>query len=400
MAALDRRPTGPDASPGRRGRSRWRCLWLSAAAATAVLAGCSSGDGSQPTEPAATSDTAEASQPEADGSAQTAQPEPSTGDPATAVPTTDGPTTAGPDGAGGGQPTCRQIEVTTAGDVERLELIETSGLVAGRADRGVLWAINDSGQEAGIYAIDETGRDLGFFALTGPDGPIATVDTEDLAMAGGQIHLADIGDNGRRRPSVQIYLLDEPSVGGGPAPDGTVNPSSIITATYPDGPTDAEALLADPVTGELLILSKDGDDGDAPTRLYAVPPQVDGGRESVETELVGMLDVAALTARSSRFSIAGLIFPGAVTGADISEDGRTIALRTYGSVWLFPRLDGQTMAEALTGNEPCEGGTDSEPQGETVAFLPTGQDGSLRYATISEGNNPPVNVVAVELANP
>ena len=68
-----------------------------------------------------------------------------------------------------------------------------------------------------------------------------------------------------------------------------------------------------------------------------------------------------------------------------TADGALIAVRTYGSVWLFERGPGQSLAEALAG-PPCEGGAAAETQGEAVGFLPSAGDGQVRYVTVSEGD--------------
>ncbi len=279
--------------------------------------------------------------------------------------------------------------------MERIELTETSGLVASRRHRGVLWATNDSGQRSGIYAIDERGRDLGFFALTEGGAERSTVDVEDLAIADDTIYLADIGDNARRRDTVAIHVLAEPEPGG----DGDVDVVTTVEFRYPDGPTDAEALIVDPDRDELVILSKDLDDPSGPTRLYTVPLPADsgdgasgaGGGGIVEATAAGVLDVVALTEASEGFSLSSLLFPGSVTGADLSPTGDLVALRTYGSVWLFRHRPGQPIAESLTATEPCEVGAAAEAQGETVAFLTGSAPGTIGYVTISEGGNPPVN---------
>lgn len=301
---------------------------------------------------------------------------------------------------------CRAVETGTAGRVERVELIEASGVVASRRHDGVLWAHNDSGRAVGVYAFDAEGNDLGFFELAGPDGPVTATDVEDIAIIDGTIYLADIGDNQERRSSITIHLFDEPT----PGADGVATVGRMITARYPDGPTDAEAMIVDPVTGRILILSKDLEDGDAPTRLYLLDPNGPEGSgepgEPVELEPVGSLDVAELTSRSSVFSINGLLFPGSVTAADITATGDLIALRTYGSVWLFGRTPGQTVVDALAG-EPCEGPVESEAQGESIGFLPDrgdddGSDGNgdtIRYVTVSEGSNPPVNIATVKIGD-
>lgn len=291
---------------------------------------------------------------------------------------------------------CQRGDRRSDGRVERVELTEASGLAASRAHNGVLWAHNDSGQAAGLFAIDLAGRDLGFFALTAGGQPVDALDVEDVAIDGSTIYLADVGDNGRRRGSVTIYVFDEPE----PGADGAVEVVRSIEVTYPDGPTDAEAVVVDPIDRVLVILSKDLDDVTAPTRIYSVPLPIDQtGDVSVEAELVGSLDVASISAGSSSISIGGLLFPGAVTGADLSPAADLVVLRTYGSAWLFTRSAGQSVVEAL-GGEPCEGGAAGETQGEAIAFLPEGDNhgGTVRYATLGEGLQQPVNLTTIGAA--
>ncbi len=290
--------------------------------------------------------------------------------------------------------TCTGGDIGPSGTVSDDQLTETSGLAASQQHEGVLWAHDDSGAEAGIHAIGTDGADRGFFAIEG----VAARDTEDVALANGRIHLGDIGDNNRARDSIAIHVFDEPT----PADAGTVTAIdgvATITARYPDGPTDAEALIVDPVTDEIVVLSKDLDDGEAVTRIYTVPREP-GTAEPVAMTLVGSLDVFALTSASSALSIASILFPGQVTAADISPDGSVIAVRTYGSLWLFPRLPGQSVAEALTA-QPCEVDIASERQGEAVAFLgPVSGDehpGTVSLATVGEGQAPPINVATVQL---
>lgn len=302
---------------------------------------------------------------------------------------------------------CRPIDTTSAGRLDRTEVTEASGLAASGRHRGVLWTHNDSGGAAGVYAFDLDGRDLGFFALLQGGEPVTLVDAEDLAIVDGTLYLGDIGDNGRRRSSVAIHLFEEPTRVGA---DGTVETSRVVEIRYPEGPTDAEALLVDPVTGELVLLSKESEDKSGPTRIYTVDPiaaEDDGtsgrGGEPIEATLAGTVDVAALTRSSTAggFNPAAVLFPGAVTGADVSPAGDLIAIRTYGSVWLFDRAPGQSLAAALQG-PACEGGAAAEGQGEAVAILPPsrnggGDPGSVEYVTVGEGRAPPVNVQRVEL---
>ncbi len=389
---------------GARPRTPATVVLVVASVLAVASAACSGGDGAErPAEsPASTATTAsgqDATAPDTTTAAPTATPDSGAGSP-----TNDdrpdpgaGETPAGSDAGFA----CRPLEETSPGRVEDPALVEASGIVASRRHQDVLWAHNDSGLAGGVHGLNLAGERLGFWALGTADDTVAAIDIEDIALFEDRIHLADIGDNTRSRSSVAIHVFDEPTPGG----DGNITEVTTIEARYPDGPTDAEALLVDPLTGELLIMSKDLDDRRALTRLYAIPPRspaADATGEPVTMEPVGSLDVAALSSRSSAFSIGGMLYPGSVTGADISADGSVIAVRTYGSVWLFARQPDQTMAEALA-SDPCEGGAAAETQGESVGLLTDRGDGAageprlVRYVTVSEGTNPPVNLVTVEV---
>ncbi len=318
----------------------------------------------------------------------------------------------GDEAVAGGDFDCRPLELWSDGEVERTELIETSGLAASRQHDDVLWGHNDSGNPGGLFAFDLAGRDLGFFDLVDDGQEVAVIDTEDLAIVDSTIYLADFGDRGQPRTEIAIHVITEPE----PGQDGVAEVERTIRARYPDGPTDAEALLVDPLTGDLLVFSKDIEAPRELTRLYALTgdgsssdnsssdsssndsSSSDG--EPVDLTLVGTLDAVALTRAGTGFSLGSLTFPGAVTAADITTDGRLIAVRTYGSIWLFNRHPDQTMGQALTGT-PCEARPATESQGEAVAFLPTGGptegDGSVRIATVSEGLHPPVNLLEVSV---
>ncbi|MEM7275266.1 MAG: hypothetical protein AAF547_19475 [Actinomycetota bacterium] len=301
-------------------------------------------------------------------------------------------------------PPCAEVTVASDGRIVSDQLVETSGLAAssGRSD-GLVWATNDSGHPTALHGLGLDGADLGFFSVVDPSGdPVDAADVEDLAIHDGLVYLADIGDNGSRRERVTIWVVDEPDPDAG---DSTAAAVARIDVTYPSGPRDAEAFLVDPVTGALLILDKDLEED--LTRIYEIePPDLSGaaggtepGGELVVIEaaarLAGAVDAARIPDEVSELTASALLFPGAVTAADISTDGATVAVRTYGTVLLFDRPDGTSVAEILSTTEPCETGTAREGQGESLAFLPPGPDGSIRYVTASEGEFRPVNVVTV-----
>jgi hypothetical protein len=258
-----------------------------------------------------------------------------------------------------------------AGEVGEPALVETSGLAASRAHDGVLWAHNDSGDQPRVFALGEDGEALGAYAVDGAEN----VDWEDVAVGPGPdgasaLYLGDIGQNGGLRDPVTVYRVPEPDA----APDGaggTLAGAEALALTYPSGSVDAEALLVDPVTGDLFVVTKviEG----TSTILRAAADDLAPGAP------IAMEEAGTVTVTDPG-EVDGATFPGTlVTGADISPDGSVVVLRTYKEVLAYARPEGATVAEALAG-EPCAVPVPGEPQGEAVAV--TGAGDAL--VTISE----------------
>jgi len=252
--------------------------------------------------------------------------------------------------------------VTVAGTVESGDLVETSGIAASRLAPGVLWAHNDSGDDARLYAVGPGGEDLGAVAIA--DG--LAFDWEDLASGPGPdagrpyLYIGDIGDNlGIRRGRVTVYRVPEPDP---TAAIDSVPVEAIFVLDSPDGAQNFEALFV--ADGSIYLATKDRQT----TRIYqSAPLTEDGG---------GLLTL-----------IATLDLGAEVTAADISWDGSTIAFRGYDTVWMWHREANMTIADALA-TAPCTVASPHEEQGEALAFL---GDGSM--VTVSEGSNPELNVV-------
>ena len=117
------------------------------------------------------------------------------------------------------------------------EIPETSGLAVSRRHPGLLWSHNDSGSAAVLFALDTAGTLRGRVPVS-----IRTRDWEDISAArcpsGDCLYIADIGDNRRARQQVYIYRVREPA----PGDKATAQPE-LFTATYPDGPQNAEAMF-------------------------------------------------------------------------------------------------------------------------------------------------------------
>ena len=182
-------------------------------------------------------------------------------------------------------------------------IVESSGLVV---DGDLLVTTNDSGDTGRVFAVARTGETVGVTRWS--DDP---VDVEALAPAGpGEVWVGDIGDNASARDSVSVTRVP---VGEG---DRTVA-EPAYRLVYPDGGHDAEALLADPTSGRLYVVTKEVFGG----TVYAAPATLDATRDN-------------------RLRPLGPV-TGIVTDGSFLPDGRHVVLRTYSRavVYTFPGLE-------------------------------------------------------------
>jgi hypothetical protein len=255
-----------------------------------------------------------------------------------------------------------RLDVERIGRVVPAALDEISGVAASRLHPGVLWVHDDSGGQARVYALGRTGRLRATVAVDNADA----VDWEDVAIGPGPapgvpyLYVADIGDNEARRREVVVYSFPEPAL------DRESVPAHRIALRYPDGAHDAEALVVDPLRGDVLVLTK----ALGPAAVYRARPG------SVTLQRVG--------------SVPGL---APVTAADVSPDGRVVAVRTYAGIGVWRRAPGRPLWTAFAGRR-CAAPAPPEVQGEAVAFA---RDGRSLF-TIAEGEHPPVYRVAAPRA--
>jgi hypothetical protein len=262
-----------------------------------------------------------------------------------------------------------KLVTTTAGPITDPALTEISGIHTGVRNPGVWWVHNDSGDTARVFALDGTGAVRGTYSLTGA----TAVDWEDIAVVAGPtpgsgtIYAGDIGDNALARSEIQVYRVAEPEVPAtGPAVTTALSGVETLHLTYPDGPHDAETLLVDPATGDILVITKlllGGTVG-----IYRAAAPLAAGSTTQLTE------VDTLTYPSG--------LANAVTGGDVSADGTAIVIRTYGNVRVYNRAGGATLWGALR-TPACTAPLPSEGQGEAVGFNPA----ATSLVTVSEGAN-------------
>ena len=251
------------------------------------------------------------------------------------------------------------------------EIKEASGISASTRADDLFFIHNDSGDTARFFAVDDHGCTQAVFDLADP-GIIAN-DWEDMARGpevdgSPTLWFADIGDNAARRTTVSMYRVAEPKVRrressadpAVPCPPARARtvPATGYELAYEDGPHDAEALLVDPRTGRLYIVSKVLT-GDA--TVYAAPAKLSRKRRNVLTKVA---------------TIPGLTN---VTSGDIDPDGSRLVLRTYDAAYEFPIPNGDVVAAFAA--PPRQIVLPRMPQGEAITYT---RDSSA-WVTSSEG---------------
>ena len=238
------------------------------------------------------------------------------------------------------------------------QIDEASGMVASRSMPGNLWVQQDSGNPTDIALLNQDGTVKGKMSLP---APVDNRNWEDMGIGPGPqdgtnyIYLADTGDNNLQYPFYLIYRFPEPKSLTEP-----VTKAERMFFKYPDGSHDAEAILVDPQTKDIWIITK----RETKVRLYrfAYPQNIN--------DVTTVQDYGELP-----FSV--------VTGAAISSDGNEILVRTYTNIYYWKRQNNEPIAETLQRREGRAVPYRLEPQGEAVCF----DKDDKGYFTLSERNN-------------
>lgn len=263
------------------------------------------------------------------------------------------------------------------GVIDDPRLPEASGILAVRGMTRTYWVHNDSGDAPRVLAIRQDGTVL----LEARVPRAAATDWEDIARGPGParpeggrppcLFLGDIGNNARDRRILVVWRFEEPDVAAALAAASQkgikagslrieTEPAVALRFKYPGSPCDAEALVADPETGRLYVLTKQ--------LLGSKVYRLEGSAPGIESSVQVAEPVADLAA-------------GLVTAADVATDGRRLVVRTYLEVKLHVRPEGKPF-EALFDAPPIELPRSwLEVQGEAVCF---DADGSV--VTVSESN--------------
>lgn len=236
---------------------------------------------------------------------------------------------------------------------------EVSGLANSIKNPSYLWMHEDSGADSEIALLSKAkAKSIVTYKITDAQN----MDWEDIAVAtdvqnsSSYIYLADIGDNQAQRSYISAYKIAEPKYDG--LDSGKVlslSGSSQLKMVYPSGARDAEAFMVDPITNDILLVTK----RESRVELYGLAyPQKWGGLDTLEF-------------------LGSFPFTG-VTAGDISADGNAILLRTYSAIFYWERIGDQPLSHLLASQPLRAPYNPTEWQGEAICW-----DGDA-YFTLSE----------------
>ena len=237
--------------------------------------------------------------------------------------------------------------------VSDVKLNEASGIADSKANPGYLWVEQDSGNPPDLTLLQHNGTVLKSVHLANA----VNRDWEDMVLAEGPtpgkqyLYIAETGDNLLRYDDYAIYRLEEPA-----AATDTVQQVDRIAFFYPDGPHNAEAILVDPGTKDIYIITKT----DLHSKLFKL---------KYPYSTVVMNQVEEVGALPYNFAVS----------AAISPNGRELVVKTYEAIYDYPRVAGETIVQTLSkkySSLPYQ----VEPQGEAIVF----DNNDSGYYTLSE----------------
>jgi len=190
---------------------------------------------------------------------------------------------------------------TPYGKITDPKINESSGLVASRQFENVLWTHNDDGEPL-LFAIKPSGELIRAYRIEG----ISNNDWEDIASDGKQLLIQDNVSGLEKSNRGLIHILQEPN----PYEDDSVVVQSSIEFQFPISGEDIESLIVN--DDGIYLVSKPWDDSFP--RVYKLDSLTDG------TYARRIMDLPALAM---------------ITGGDISDDGKRIALASYRALFIF-----------------------------------------------------------------
>ncbi len=226
------------------------------------------------------------------------------------------------------------------------DLKEQSGIAESVLNNDLLYVQEDSGNANKIFGFNHNGQ-----LKTSIDLPQSfNRDWEDIAVAPGPekgisyIYLADIGNNFGLFKTFTIYRFKEKNYKNNYPEKDTINTIEKITFQYPEKPKDAEAIMVNPVTKDIYVVTKEKDKANVYVAAY---PQ--------KLKTLNTLTLFCTLPFSQ------------ITSAAISATGTEIIMRSTKNIWYWKIAPKSTVLQTLK-KQPVSINFEDEPQGEGICF--------------------------------
>jgi hypothetical protein len=257
---------------------------------------------------------------------------------------------------------------------------------------GVIFTINDSGNEPLLFAIDTTGALRGTWRVQGAvnrdweaisSGPCARASSGDAPDSSRNcLYIGDVGDNDAERNSLTIFRVREPRVGSA---DSLISiRAESLTFRYEKGAHDVEAMFVSR-DGSLNLITKrplrNWSFRLRPSLVFGIPASAWGPGPTIARRV------------DSLSIVPGSAPNRAITDASLSRDGRYLAVRTYWQVYVFSTDSTTGRVNAAIDPTMCNIAGLRERQGEGISwYLDT-----RRLLVTSEGVSEPMRVIECPL---
>lgn len=263
----------------------------------------------------------------------------------------------------------------------RPDLVENSAAVMSRQFSGVLYTVNDSGNEPLLYALDTLGNDRGAWHVAGA----ANVDWEAASIGPCRddprprcLYIGDVGDNEGFHSSHVIYRVTEPQPRDSVF-TGALPPDSVVYS-YPGIRPDVEAMYVAP-NGDTFLITKRPmrarRRGLRPALVFRIPAAAWSGQDKIVVDLVDSVSI-----------VPGSQPLRTITDASLSADGKHLAVRTYGELYVYATDSATGRVLHSAAPSVCDVTSLAERQGEGVTWArPDG-----RFVFSSEGRGAPLHL--------
>lgn len=212
-------------------------------------------------------------------------------------------------------------KIERVGKMAKEEVPESSGFEL--SDDNHFWTHADGGNRPELYKVNAAGKLLETLQVpyTG------NLDWEDLAKdESGNLYIGDFGNNGNKRRNLRIFRVNEKNVNQVDTIGFYYEDQKDFPPKKADRNFDCEAFFY--FQDNLYLFSKNRG-GSETVKMYKVPAQPG----NYEAKITDQVQISTM-----------------ITAADISPDGKLMALLGYGNIYLFEIGRGDAF---FSGNKYC-----------------------------------------------